>query len=279
MIDFKFPSLTEVYNRETLVGNNIFIFEKVDGGNCSIRKDGQAIVPWSRGGPIRGSDKYFFNAFRRFVFGDISPEIYGLPEELVVFGEFTHSGYGHILYDPPNMNSFFCIGIYDGDSQTFLEPADVDLVLEQLGIREKVRSVPLLGYGSMNRERGEELLNQSFLYQGPPEGITIHQYSSEFTNGLRIQKWYHPDFQEFDPSKDSVDRFLTRHRFVKAGQKIIGSTLEPVTMPKILETIVDDIFIEASKRGEYGVTKNKIRKATDSYRTFVEKEILPLFQE
>ena len=273
MHSFKFPSIKEEYDGRTIVDPNLFIYEKMDGGNVSIRKDGTRIVPWSRGGPLGRSEKYYFNAFRQSVFELLAPEIYKLPENLIPFGEFPHPGYGHIPYDTPYLNKFFLIGVYDTDAQVFLRPADSQQRLADIDVLRKIKVAPLLRRGSINQKKADELVQHSGLYSGPREGIVLHHYDPAHPHGVKMSKYYHPDFRERDYNKEGIEQFTTLRRFIKAGQGLLAAG-EEITLEGVLEAATRDIM------GEMGSSSaTQISRIIELKRSLITERVLPLFQQ
>ncbi|MDP3733970.1 MAG: RNA ligase family protein, partial [Nanoarchaeota archaeon] len=249
--------------------------EKVDGANVSIRRDGDKDVPWSRGGPLGSSNKYYFDAFRRYVFEGLTPHIYDLPEDLIIFGEFTHGGYGHILYDQQNLNTLFLIAVYNAKDEHFLPPSQSLEWLELLDLHNQIRMTPLLKEGKIDHDGINDLLLQkSSLYSGPLEGIVIHQYGSEFPEGLRMEKQYHPDFIEHDPNKVGLENALNLKRYIKAGQRLVSND-QTVTVNSILEEARLDLLRELSNSSRPSANNFQF---SDRMCTEVEERVIPLFR-
>ncbi len=302
MNDFKFPSIKGMYDGNTIINPNLYVYEKIDGGNVSIRKQQGKVVPWSRGGPLGRSDKYYFPAFRHFVFELLAPEVYQLPENLVIFGEFPHPGYGHLSYNLENLNHFFLIGVYDSEAGRFLQPEQAREKLTGLGLMGRIRPTPLLGRGSLSKAKANRLLRQSCLYHGPPEGLVLHLYHPALPQGLQMQKYYHPQFREIDPGKEGVERYATFRRLVKAGQRVLaegkaGSKREEkternsegkpevkrielevkrreqgISLEALIEAAADDIVSES------GIPEREVLSALLAKGEFIRQRVLPLFE-
>ena len=271
MHQFKFPSIQEEYDGSSISGKDIFIYEKIDGGNVSFRRDGSRVVPWSRGGPIGRDNKYFFPAFRQFVFEILAPEIYQLPENLIPFGEFPHAGAGHISYDLKHINRFFLISVYDAEKDLFLPPPKSQQALGKIGLMNRIKVAPLLRRGSLTKGIAGQLVKKSYLYDGPCEGVVIHEYGDEYPHGVRMRKYYHPQFREYDDSKAGINRYLTLRRLIKAGQGVLGSGDE-VTLDAIVEGTIKDVEKEIGS-----LFRDKIKAAMQGQKEIIMKEVLPLF--
>ncbi|MBI2666634.1 hypothetical protein HYX13_03410 [Candidatus Woesearchaeota archaeon] len=274
MNTFKFPSIKEVYNGENITHGDVFVFEKIDGANVSLRKEGQHLVPWSRGGPIGGARRYYFDAFRDFVFNKLAVDtsLYDLPEELVLFGEFTHYGSGHITYDHPHMDKMHLIGIYNAEGNTFLHPTESQVWIDLLHLDEKLPFVPLLHHGNLSDQLASSLLHRSRLSHGSCEGIVVHEYGSQFSEGVRMRKRYHPDFREVDETKEGADKYLTLRRFVKAGQKLLAAKKE-INLDALLAETVRDVCQEASLK------PLRVYHTLEKHRERIIEEVLPLFKK
>ncbi len=271
---FKFPSIEEEYRGRKIVDPDLFVYEKIDGSNVSLRHYGGRIVPWSRGGPIGGADKFYFDDYRRFVYGTLIPQtgIIDLPEELILFGEFTHSGFGHINYGPENTNQFFVLGFFNCEEKRFLLPREIDEWTGLLDLDGVVRKTPLLSQGEIKKRDIPPLLEQSQLYHGPPEGFVVHQYNPHFPNGLKLRRYYHPDFRESTPSLEGAEKYLTVKRFIKGGQKALIDG-QKTTVDTILENVVRDVL----KENDNSFDEEELRESVAKKRELVVDRVIPLF--
>ena len=138
------------------------------------------------------------------------------------------------------------IGIYDSDASLFLSPEKAWEWVELMGLEEKIGRTPLVREGSIDRNTARKLLRESKLYTGPPEGLVLHQYDQKYPNGVRMTKVYHSQFQEIDPSKEGVERYLTLKRFIKAGQKSLANT-GSVSFDSIVSETVSDVLFESGR--------------------------------
>ncbi|MBT4651646.1 hypothetical protein HOC13_03945 [Candidatus Woesearchaeota archaeon] len=258
MSSFKFPSIKDYYHGRPMIDENLFVYEKVDGSNVSLRNSGYKIQLWSRGGQIKKT-KYYFDEFRKFVYNQLYASLLALPEELVIFGEFVHKGYGHIPYDSKFVDKMLTIGIYNEEESRFLHPEERDEWLDLLGVSKIIPQVPLKSRGKINQRLLEGIIEKSDLYEGPPEGVIIHSYSPGYPNGVKLLKHYHPEFCEVDPSKKGVNKYLTRKRFVKAGQRILegGITLDFEGLVHLTSVDVSD---EMNSNSRDVVSPDKIRE-------------------
>ncbi|MBS3139770.1 hypothetical protein J4479_02085 [Candidatus Woesearchaeota archaeon] len=273
MSPFKFPSIKEHYCGETLHNDNLYVYEKVDGANVSIRREGFKIIPWSRARPIGRSNKYYFDQFRQFCFDAAMPEILELDPGLILFGEFTHAGNGHIDYGSENTNQFYAIGIFNLTQNRFILPEELEATLEQTELAKKVRSAPLRTKGEFNPSLADSLLEYSSIYNGPPEGLVIHEYGPSFKWGLKLSKQYHRWFQETDLDKKGVERYLTFRRFVKAGQKLLTKNKE-VTLEAIIEGVVEEVRPELMSEKE----AKRLLAEAEKRGKYIQNRILPLFR-
>ena len=272
MNQFKFPSITEEYDGTTWQGAGIYVYEKLDGGNASIRREGGKIIPWSRGGPVGRSNKYFFDALRMFVFDLLTPEIYALPERFIPFGEFLHPGYGHIKYHTLYLNKFFLIGMYDTEQQKFIAPPLAQQELERSGLAGKIKTVPWLQQGSIDKDSAERLVLHSTFYDGPCEGIVIHDYDEKYEQGVRMVKYYHPQFREYDPSQEGVRKYLTLRRLVKAGQQSLAAGQE-ISVDTIITGVTQDVL-----RQDHRLKEKEVQEELRTLSQTIEEKVLPLFR-
>jgi len=248
---FKFPSI-ELYNNKFI--KNAGIYEKIDGANVSFRKNEKGIlVPWSRGSQIGNKQGYYFEEFRkRFYSSNLPNLLQEMPEELILFGEFTHIGNGHINYNPKNANKIFPFGFYNFDENRFLKPQENEEWFELLEIKEEfkqgkiIKRVPKLYEGPITKNSIKNLTKtNSKLYNGVKEGVVIYDFGENQNNDVKMYKAYSGDFSEIDTKLKGIEKYLNLRRFIKAGQKAGEKGIE-VNLDNIIKTAKYDVIKEAN---------------------------------
>src|SRR3990172_6688378 len=87
----KYPSIPHLAETlEILDGNNLQVFEKLDGGNCQVRMFNGELFCGNRSNFLRREEYFRFPWFKDFKRWTMSNQgLYGLPQSLIVYGEFT----------------------------------------------------------------------------------------------------------------------------------------------------------------------------------------------
>ncbi len=272
---FKFMHIRE-YNGQPRALKDLFVYEKIDGGNCSVRKENGILAPYSRSRKLTQQDlgSFYFRNFFNWTYS--VPELFNLPEDKIFCGEWTHYGFGHICYNQEYMNRFFLLGVFDRNVGRYLHPRDVDKLVDSLEIKDKIIGLPVLRRGNINEQIAEELIDvPSNFYNGFKEGIVIHKYDNSFKQGLRMEKYFSKEFREIDNNQSGIEKYVTKRRLIKAVQnlKAYGKN---INFESIASAAVDDILREYD---EY-----KRKELLDAFlkpeiKVLFEKKIVPLFQK
>ena len=265
--EFKFMHIPE-YTEQPRAYKNLFVFEKIDGGNCSVRKEKGIIAPHSRSRRLTQQDlgSFYFRNFFDWTYSTL--ELQDLPEDKILCGEWTHYGFGHICYNPEYMDRFFLLGVFDKSKERYLHPNETDNLINSLNLDDKIVRLPVLCRGDINKELADELSKEpSNFYNGPKEGIVIHKYGLSFKQGLRMEKHFNPEFREIGDIKTGIERYVTRRRLVKAAQNLrtYGKNLN-------FENVI-------SAAVNYILRDSKEYKKEDLLEAFLEPEIKTLFFE
>lgn len=272
--NFKFMHVREYSGAERAHGG-LFVYEKIDGGNCSVRKEDGILIPYSRSGKLtqKNLSNFYFLNFFNWTYS--VPNLQNLPESKILCGEWTHYGFGHICYNPEYMDRFFLLGVFDRDIGRYLHPNEAEGFVDSLDVGKDLVRLPTLCTGNITQEKADELVgNKSSFYEGPREGIVIHKYHPKFKTGLRMEKYFNPEFREIDNSKKGIERYTTRRRLIKVAQnlKAHGKRLD---FENVIGAATDDILrdIKEYKREELisGFQKPQVE---DLFR----QKVFPLFQ-
>ncbi len=264
---FKYPKIPVA----DLVGvpidpnNWVEVFEKLDGGNCQVRKVKGKLLHGSRGQWITGANKdrvEWFKKFNKWFYPNY--HLHKLPENLVVFAEWL--GHHTINYNKEFADKFYLTDVFDFDSGRFLPYFRGVERLNKAGVRGFKISHPVargrLGSIDLNRLVLDE---PSGFYNGPKEGIVIKDYNS---NSQEFFKMYHPDFAESREERSGKIDHLTKVRFRKAYFGILeefGSAALGVN--RIVDAVVQNITEEykqnydpkeVKKRLEYYIVFDKM---------------------
>lgn len=243
------------------------VYEKLDGGNCQIRRFESGVIGGSRANFLTGKNLErvnWFGKFNRWLRNNVS--LFQLPERVVVFGEWL--GNHTIEYNPQFQDEFFFLDLFDVTSDSFVEYGQAKRYLESLGIND-INYLPLLTKGKLDPSLIEEILyKKSDYYDGPKEGVVLKAYK----DGSRF-KIYHPEFTEKRVLENGSIDYLTPVRFTKAifrlrefsgGKKIeISDLIEDVVMDIAQEENVDLPNAKVVKRFWAYHSQGRLHRAKD----------------
>lgn len=273
---FKYGSIDEVTEGqlELLLSNGaVNIFEKLDGGNCQVRRANYQLYPATRSRFLRGqiiNSREWFSHFVQWTYSNNS--LYNLPEDVILFGEWM--GNHTIDYDPQHTNRFHLIDIYRPENGRFM-PYDEAIDLLKVNDVKEISNLRILESGVVSPERVKELLyERSDYYDGPREGLVIKNYE-----GQEFFKILHPDFEEKRErafgmkEKYKAQPCLTPMRVLKAGFRLGDDGQFPINMQQLAVEVDTDIHKETGKRYGLQIISSFIRdcsamgklKKLDSY--------------
>jgi ATP-dependent RNA circularization protein (DNA/RNA ligase family) len=213
MVDTKFikyrnipllDSIPEILDRD------IYVFEKLDGGNCQFRKIKGRIRCGNRANFI--DNRYFdcgwFLDFKKWANSNYS--LYNIPENLIFFGEWLSQH--EIKYDEENMNKFYLIDIKNLDNGKFIDYKKTMELVEKLKL-EDINILRTLKEGKVKRKELEALMEKSDYYNGPREGLVLKDY-----DGQLFAKIHSPYYQEILDNRKLLpeERYITERKIRKA---------------------------------------------------------------
>ena len=227
---------------EEYASQHFMVFEKIDGGNCQVRKPSDfRLVAGSRSNFLRGRRLHWcewFPKFTRWMRSNTS--LYNLLPHLVLFGEW--SGNHTIEYAPEYTDKFFVLDVFDLEKNTFIPYPQATRILNELEIKD-VQLLPILAEGTVVTHDLTWLLDEpSHFYSGPKEGLVLKAYDAD---PLIRLKTYHPDFSEKVRLHDGKVFYLTPARFRKNIHRLREeSTSGAVAIQQLIAGVVDDILEE-----------------------------------
>jgi hypothetical protein len=246
----KYKKLTALAGSEDLVrfdGNNFEVYEKIDGGNCQVRKvDDWRLLGGSRANFLTGKHVInrvpWFGKFLKWMYSN--PTLCNLPSDKIVFGEWL--GNHTIRYLLENTDKFFVIDVLDINSGKFMPYANARKFVEDLGIKD-VQFLRLLTRGELRRAKIENLLlnQESDYYPGIREGLVIKDY---YSDEQLIMKLHHPMFAELKRLSDGTLDYLTPGRFRKNYFRLRDEIDGPIQIEKLAGAIVLDIEREGGPK-------------------------------
>jgi len=163
---------------EILDGNNLEIYEKLDGGNSQVRVYNGRILTGSRANFLKREELFEFDWFKVFnKWAKSNHSFYNLPENWIAYGEFLspHT----IIYKPEFINRFFLIDVYNLCNKRFIPYLKARDELKKLGI-ENVLFLEPLKKGKFGLEEIKSLAIGKSLYSGDKrEGVVIKDYHNQ----------------------------------------------------------------------------------------------------
>ena len=221
----------------------VTVFEKIDGGNCQVRRHNGQVLPGSRGHYIAKMHTEALDWFRKFCKWTYpNASLYNLPEDIVMFGEWA--GNHTINYGPEFNDKFVFLDAFDLKSKRFMPYSDA--VAHVCGA--KVQGVtflePLVEDKAKNINIEKLVMEPSRNYTGPKEGIVIKAYGE---SPQSFFKAYHPDFAESRDEKLGNADHLTSVRFRKAFHGLCEEMCS-TTIPfdRLVETVALNVIDEHS---------------------------------
>lgn len=168
----RIPHLEEVPH---ILDNSVRVYEKIDGGNCQVRKIEGRVICGSKANFLTREEFFsqdWFKDFNRWVLKDY--RFYNLPENFIVYGEWTSS---HTLNYYPNFtNKFFFLDVFDLDSNRFLSYNEGKNILLGLKI-EGPLYLKTLFHGKTNMGELKRMVEGSEYREGDKEGLVIKNYN------------------------------------------------------------------------------------------------------
>lgn len=170
------PHLEEV--SDILGSEDLEVYEKMDGGNCQVRKHQGRVFCGNRSKFLireGGFRQDWFGKFHKWAMSNYS--LYNLPESSIVYGEFLapHT----VPYNTEFRDRFFLIDLYDLSRERFVPYVDAREMLENLGI-EGILFLDPLWEGELEMDDARSLaLEESQYTSHGREGIVLKDYKDQ----------------------------------------------------------------------------------------------------
>jgi hypothetical protein len=250
-------SLVETEDVKQFGKSDFKVFEKIDGGNCQIRRQDWNLYPGNRANFLKGPKVKSLPWFGKFVGWTYSnSSLYQLPENLIVFGEW--SGNHTIDYSPLNNDKFFVIDVLDLNKNRFMDYDCARVALDEMGIKG-VHFLPILHEGPVSPNELEVMLQErSDYYDGPKEGLVLKDYSAD---PHRFYKVYHSDFAEARKDRFGNVDYLTPARFSKAYNRLLDEGKDRFTLNEYLREVYADVV----KSGKGSFDSSLIHERFDAF--------------
>lgn len=255
----KYDDIEEITCKKDIslaIDGNVEVFEKIDGGNCQVRKINGQLFAGNRANYLKGpiAKILWFPKLLKWMYSN--PTLYNLPESIIPFGEFM--GNHTINYDPENVDKFFLIDVFDLEKKRFLEYDSAKNFIQSLGI-EDIHFLEPLAKGKIGQKDIVALLTKnSQYYSGPKEGIVIKNYDAD---PQRFYKVLNFGFEE--------------QREVRFGQN------DPFTEARVRKAIFRGVeqydMSGLTFEGLYELIRKDVKKETgkDYPIDFIKKKVIP----
>jgi len=249
----RIPEVLKLNQLSSITQEDVQVFEKIDGGNCQIRKIDGRLYSGSKANFLIGDPVYravWFPRMLSWMYSNHS--LYNLPENLILFGEW--SGNHTITYSPPDTDKFFMIDLFDLENQRFIPYDEAVSRVKKMGVSD-IRFLNILAEGKVDIKKLEHILDaQSSYYPGKKEGLVIKSYLSnpqEFYKILnsRFKEQRQNLFGKIDPFTDA--------RFRKNFFKVIDEG-ENLPLDSLIALIRRDIKQETGHDYEPGYIKKRL---------------------
>ncbi len=246
--------------------NDFFVFEKIDGGNCQVRKINGSLVAGSRANFLRGKKLNRFEWFKKLNgWMHSNKSLYNLSEDVVLFGEWA--GNHTIDYNQDSSNKFYLIDLFDINSRTFFDYDSAFDYSKEIQLLD-VNILNVLHQGVVDKKILEELLNEkSSYYDGPKEGLVLKDYEKNI-----FLKIYHEDFVEKRKGLDGRMDYLPRARFNKAFFRLLDEREDGVKQEDLINAVYQDVLQEEK-------AKCSIQKVKQRFEKYYNRGDLPKVRE
>jgi len=236
-----------------ILDNPVVIFEKLDGSNVQIRKEGKDVLFGTRSNFLSEKNirAIWMRDFLRW--GRIHKDILSrVPEKIIIFGEWVANQ--HVLdYDWDKINRFYFIDlgyISEDEKLIFYNFSEARDYLSFWGIDEIMEVLLPLAEGKFSFEQIKKLANQrsqlvkrerNLLYDGKMEGVVIKDYVNQ-----RFAKYLNPEFSEIRIEENKLHRYLNENRFIKVAAKLYEKEGK-VFLNDLIAALKSDIDEETGK--------------------------------
>ncbi|MEM4330416.1 MAG: RNA ligase family protein [Candidatus Pacearchaeota archaeon] len=267
----KYPKIPYLESEKELEGKEVYLFEKLDGSNCQIRKENWRVFAAKRSGDVlekeweNKKEKKWIENFYKWAMSNSS--LLNLPEGIIFYGEWLHKkSFGNgVIYPEDCYDRFYlidCIKTKENENFEFLPYEEGEKIIKERSIEE----VRILPYTKIFSPSLNELKKKIFgglekqIAEGIPEGIVIKDYS---VNPPFMRKIVSEPYEEKDERiKDERKKYITLSRIKKAYEKAIEEE-EKVSQQRIIEIIIKDIKEETNIDADVEYAKQRILNFLD----------------
>lgn len=148
----------------------VIIEEKVDGANLGVSFDAEGnLLAQNRGALVAHGSKGQFALLWAWLAEHEARLFDALEDRLILFGEWCYAR--HSIYYTRLPDFFLAFDVFDKQEHRFMSSVRRDKIVAEL----QLASVPRLCGGTYRLSDVPAMIGQSFLYDGPMEGIYLRQ--------------------------------------------------------------------------------------------------------
>lgn len=265
----KYVKIPYINESPDLYGREVYIFEKIDGSLCQIRKTKNGIIGGSRANYMTGLTKPGWgDYFLKWMHTNSS--LYNLKPEIIMFGEWLDPV--TIDYDKEMTNKFYFIdlAIVENGRLSFYDYMEALDYLTEWNING-VEIMPIIAKKFVDESIALEILKKQPSYlrslnydsktgeviNSEMEGIVLKNYTLQ-----KFAKVLHPKYSEIrEEAKTLEGKYVNQPRIDKAIRRIqdnSGKNVE-LNLENIVREVQRDILDETRKEVSFDSIKSIIR--------------------
>lgn len=234
-----YPKIEILEENHTILNQDVYIFEKLDGGLSQVRKMGGTIFGGSKSNFLIGPrTKYsWFPDFLRWMRSN--PSLTNLPEEIIMFGEWLVPV--TLEYNPEKRNRFYFIDLAFATEQgpRFYDYDEALSYLKNWKIKD-VEILPPLAKGLFSYEQFKKIREgESQLGDITREGVVLKNYNTQ-----QFAKSLNPQYSELREEGKGLERYVTDIRVRKAVRRLREDGIENPKLDDVVEFVASDIKME-----------------------------------
>ena len=237
----KYPKIPHLGESLDILNNPVRVYEKLDGGNAQIKKEGYRVFAGNRSHFLndRRDKSLWFLEFNKWVQRNLS--FMNLPEDFVLYGEWISLRSNlNFPYEQSTRNRFFFLDLFSVLDNTFVDYKDAVEIVSDWNIRG-LDFLRCLKSGEISYEELTELCKKSDYRDGTAEGVVVKDYD-----------------------KQKFAKLLTKHalnqpldcRDVRRAITVLIERDEKPTLEKVVQELMDDFK---------GYPKDEVRRIVNDY--------------
>lgn len=265
----KYVKIPYINGFPDLYGKEVYIFEKIDGSLCQVRRTKGGIIGGSRANYMTGLTKPGWgDDFLKWMYNNSS--LYNLKPGIIMFGEWLDPV--TIDYDKDVINKFYFIdlAIVENGKISFYDYMEALDYLTEWKI-EGVEIMPIIAKRFVDESIALEILRRQPSYlrsldydlktgeivNSEMEGIVLKNYTLQ-----KFAKVLHPKYSEIREEAKTLERkYVNQARIDKAIRRIQDSSEENIrlNLENLVLEVQRDIIDETRKEVSFDSIKSIIR--------------------